>query len=288
MAIEYSPSNSQSSSTIEDVRNFWHNNPLWTGESDLPLGSKEFFEEHRRVVIEDGTVGVLDPRIFPTAANRKSVLDLGCGPGFWLVELWERGCQKLTAADLTQPALELARRRCEIYGVIAEFKIQNAEAMTFKDGEFSHVNCQGVIHHSPNTLSCIQEIARVLEPGGSASISVYYKNFFLRNWSSLNWIGKIFFAIGSRLKGRGREQIFKTSDVNEIVRLYDGAQNPVGKAYSQKEFEEMLKPYFEIEHVFFHFFPARSLPFKIPRFLHRFLDQNLPFMIYVFLRKKNT
>jgi len=82
------------------------------------------------------------------------------------------------AADLTRNALTLTEKRLSAYGVIAELSIQNAENMTFKNSEFSHVNCLGVIHHSPNPASCIKEIARVLGAKGTACISVY-KKFFL-------------------------------------------------------------------------------------------------------------
>ena len=81
-------------------------------------------------------------------------------------------------------------------------------------------------------------------------------------------------------------QIDATTDTNEIVRLFDGAENPIGKAYSQKEFKAMLEPYFTIEQTFLHFFPARSLPIPVPKVLHRALDGTLGFMIYAFLTKK--
>lgn len=38
---------------LNDVKQFWNNNLLWSGESEFELGSLEFFEEHRSVVIED-------------------------------------------------------------------------------------------------------------------------------------------------------------------------------------------------------------------------------------------
>src|SRR5688572_11702095 len=73
--------------TIDDVRSFWESKPLWTGESGHAAGTREFFEEHRRVVIEDAFAGQLDPRVLPGPGHRTRVLDLGCGPGFWTVEL---------------------------------------------------------------------------------------------------------------------------------------------------------------------------------------------------------
>lgn len=95
-------------------------------------------------------------------------------------------------------------------------------------------------------------------------------------------IGKL----GGRLKGRGREQIYQLEDVNEIVRLYDGVDNPIGKSYSNKEFIEMLSPYFEIQDIWIYFFPARTLPFPLPKFIHKILDKSVGFMIMAKLKKR--
>jgi len=35
------------SKKINEVRQFWETNPLWTGESQYKPGTKDFFEEHR-------------------------------------------------------------------------------------------------------------------------------------------------------------------------------------------------------------------------------------------------
>jgi SAM-dependent methyltransferase len=164
---------------------------------------------------------------------------------------------------------------------------QNAECLTFADGVFSHVNCQGVIHHTPNTEASIREIARVLRPGGSALISVYYKNIYLRSWPLLKFLVKPVSLLGAGMKGRGREGIYNVDNINEIVRMYDGKQNPIGKAYSKEEFIAMLADYFEIEDLFFHFFPARSLFFRIPRLIHKILDAKSGFMIFAKCKKKH-
>jgi SAM-dependent methyltransferase len=274
-----------SAPTIEDVRRFWDDNPLWTGETDLVAGTMAFFEEQKRVCYEDGFAGSLDETILPKLSPDARILDLGCGIGFWLVEFWDRGFRQLTGADLSSASLKIARQRCEIYGVQAELRMENAEALTFDDASFDHVNCQGVIHHTPDTQKAVDEIARVLRPGGTASLSVYYRNLALRNWWSLRPFGRAVAAFGARLKGRGREDIYKKAEVDDIIRLFDGAANPVGKAYSVSEFRRMVESHFEVERVFFHFFPARSLPVVVPRALHRFLDRHMPFMVYLNLRK---
>lgn len=271
---------------IDDVRRFWNANPLWSGDSRYDVGSREFFNEHRRVVIDDCMAGRFDERTMPASDHSRRVLDLGCGPGFWTVELARWGCREIVAADLTPKALELARRRCKLFGVDADFSLQNAESLTFADASFSHVNCQGVIHHTPQTDSCAQEIARVLEPGGTASISVYYRNVFIRTWPYLNWVGKLAALAGAKLRGRGRETLYKTGDVDDLVRRFDGAENPIGKAYSRRQFIAMLGPHFDVKETYLHFFPARSLPFRLPNMAHRALDRRAGFMIYATLEKR--
>lgn len=275
--------------TLNNVKDFWEANPLWSGESKFEPGSFEYFQEHRNVVINDCFAGELDPETLPDKYHRKKVLDLGCGPGFWLIELSRLDCEEIVGADLTNNALALAQKRCRMYEVNnVSFSQQNAECLSFSGGEFDHVNCQGVIHHTPETEKAIAEIARVLKVGGTANISVYYKNIFLRNWQMVKWIGKLINLLGGGLRGRGRENIFSTSSVDEIVRLYDGSENPIGKSYTKREYFAMLSPWFDVEDTFLHFFPARACPIKIPKILHRFLDKRLGFMIYAKLRKKDT
>ena len=276
-------------SDIKDVKDFWENNPLWTGESEFDPGSMEFFEEHRSVYMSDCFGGRFDIRFLPPpskGSQQKKILDLGCGIGFWVSEFSLRGLNNLYAADLTEAALEITKRRLEIYEGSAILTIQNAENLTFDDETFSHINCQGVIHHTPNTEKTISEIARVLESEGTASISVYYRNSILRLWPILRFIAWPLAFFGGGLKGRGRESIFKIKDVDQIVRLYDGFDNPIGKSYTKDEFIKMLIPHFEVQETYLHFFPARSIPFKIPQAFHRWLDRNLGFMIYATLKKK--
>ena len=104
------------SKTIWDVRKFWESNPLWVGESKFEQDTIEFFEEHRNVVLEDCLAGDQDQRVFPSDKNRRKILDLGCGPGLWTVELFRNSCKDIVSADLTFNALKMTRKRCDFYG----------------------------------------------------------------------------------------------------------------------------------------------------------------------------
>jgi len=275
------------SPTINDVASFWENNPLFTGESKYAQGSREFFKDHRNTYLTDYFADAFPHKlIVPSIPRDSKVLDLGCGIGFWTVELMLRGgFNVFFAADLTRNAVNLTKKRLELYGLKAELSVQNAENMTFKNENFDHVNCQGVIHHTPDTDRAISEIARVLKKGGTAHISVYYKNFMVRHWDKLSFIGQKFHRLIG-LKGRGRERMLLNSSTEELVRSYDGENNPVGKCYSRDEILKAVKPYFTVENTFLCYFPNRALPFSIPGSIHRLLSRNMGFLIHMNLRKK--
>jgi 2-polyprenyl-3-methyl-5-hydroxy-6-metoxy-1,4-benzoquinol methylase len=264
--------------TIEDVREFWDSSPLWTGESGEEPGSKAFFDSHTRAVIEMAG-GQIKPWMMPACAKDGAVLDLGCGIGFWLENYGRAGFSNLTGADLSQNSLSLAKRRCELNGIDASLSIQNAEAMTFANNTFDHINCCGVIHHSPNPPASINEIYRVLKPGGTAVIGVYYKNALLRMWPILRAIR---FALPS-LKGRGRERMLESKSVDELVRLYDGNENPIGVAFSRAKFEAMLPV-----KASFHYssFPSRILPIKLSGRALGTIERMMPFMISAVIKKR--
>lgn len=195
------------------------------------------------------------------------------------------GICNITSADLTTRALEMTRLRCGFFGIDAKFQQENAEDLTFPDGTFDHVNCQGVIHHTPNTAKAVAEIARVLKHGGTASVSVCYRNVFLRLWKVLRFFALPLDLLGAGLKGRGREGLFRLANADDMVRFYDGKENPIGKCYSKNQFVDLLSPNFVVEDIYYHYFPARAFPLKIPTRFHRWLDRHLPFMMYANIRK---
>ena len=268
---------------IKEVENFWENNPLFSGESSAKEGTEKFFKEHTKTVIEDCFSGKFDERCFPINLKNKTVLDLGCGPGFWVEQISKQNPKKIIACDLTQKAIDLAKKRCDFLSINnIEFVKGNAENLPFDDNKFDFINCQGVIHHTPDTQKAIQEIKRCLKSGGTFSVSVYYKNIFLKSWPIIKPVGKIITKLGGGLKGRGRENIFSLRNIDEIVRHYDGADNPIGKAYSRKSiFSLFKKSNLKVNKYFLHFFPKRALPFQINYLLHKFLDKNFGFMIYL-------
>ena len=120
--------------TIHDVKEFWEHHPLFVGESKYEPGTKEFFEEHRKLIIDDCLGGEFrdDLYIPPNINEHSKILDLGCGVGFWTIEFLMRGYTAVYSGDLTEKAIELTRKRLEIYGLNADLSVQNAEKPLMK------------------------------------------------------------------------------------------------------------------------------------------------------------
>lgn len=69
--------------------------------------------------------------------------------------------------------MALCRERLELEGLAAGARVGDAEQLEFPDATFDLVYSYGVIHHSPNTERIVEEIRRVLKPGGTARVMIY-------------------------------------------------------------------------------------------------------------------
>lgn len=276
--------------SIEQVRNFWEKNPLFTGEGRSRVGSLEWFEEWEKIYIDDCLAGKSPEKIYTEGLSPdKKIIDVGCGPGFWVRYFLKLGFNNLSACDLTEQAISLTKKSLSLYGLdkySVDIKIGNAEDLPYENESVDHVNCQGVIHHTPNTEKCIEEFYRVLKPGGSLCFSVYY-NFFLLRKPFLLKIVCLLLARFIGLSGRGRKSILSSGNPQEIVRTYDGNDNPIGKAFTLKEIENMLSGLFRIVKIRRTFFPARALPFKIPKRMHFWLHNKHGLLIVLRAVKKS-
>jgi SAM-dependent methyltransferase len=267
---------------LDDVRRFWEANPLFAGVSRFVPGTREFFLDHQELALREHS-GRLAPIFLKDIRPGSEVLDVGCGIGFWVHRFCAEGAA-VTACDLTARAVELTRQRLGLFDLQAEVSEGNAEALPYENARFDHVNCQGVIHHTPNTETCIGEFRRVLRPGGTLCFSVYYRVLALRS----PWLFQIITALARgwvALPGRGRENMLRTSAPEELVRLYDGRDNPIGKAFTRAEIEAMLAGRFEVLEVKRTGVPRCALPFAMPDSIHRLVSRWFGLMIVYRCRK---
>jgi len=269
-----------------EIKAFWESKPLFAGEVDLDPFSPEFIDAHENVYKQDVFAGRGFPDHYFPFDPGSSVLDIGCGPGIWTRELCRRGF-KVTAIDLTSTAVEITRASLAHRVYQARVQVGDAEQLPFPDASFDGAVSHGAIHHTPNTERCVKEISRVLRPGGIAVVSVYYRNLVLRS-PFLTRVTSLLLKRWVGLPGRGRGQMLESGDSEEIIRLYDGADNPLGKAFTRAELVRMFHAAsMQVAHVDRYYFPRRAFgrlaPLLAP--FHGTASSRLGLMITVCARK---
>lgn len=92
-----------------------------------------------------------------------SVLELGCGTGYFTRELARSGAE-IVAIDVSPELLEIASANCSAPNV--RYEIQNAYELSYPDAVFDSVVGSSVLHHL-GIEAALREIYRALKPGGT-------------------------------------------------------------------------------------------------------------------------
>jgi ubiquinone/menaquinone biosynthesis C-methylase UbiE len=114
-----------------------------------------------------------DPGRFGAAlgeVRRGRLLDVACGPGVVTAALAPEA-SSVTGFDATEAMLEKAKARCAGAGLSnVAFRSGDAENLPFEDAEFDGVVTRLAIHHFAAPQRALDEMFRVLRPGGAAVI----------------------------------------------------------------------------------------------------------------------
>lgn len=281
---------SENSSTLKErVRSFWQENPCGTKFADAPPGSRRFYElvEAHRYTKEWHIPAAAQ---FADAKDL-AVLEVGCGLGTDGAQFAKAGAS-YTGIDLTDAAVELAKRRFELFDLPGTFRVADAERLDFPDNSFDLVYSHGVLHHTPDTPAAIREIHRVLRPGGKAEVMLYHRDSYnyrvnislLRRAGVqlLRWNTGV--KLAHLLTGEPEDSLrdharqLKTqseylSPEEFLSRNTDGAGNPLARVYTRREARELFKDFKHVE-LRTYFLNKRWLPVLGP-LLPRSLESQL-------------
>lgn len=98
------------------------------------------------------------------------ILEVAPGPGYLSIELAKRGQYEVTGLDISKSFVEIARENAAGESVCVDFRRGNASAMPFEDNAFDFVVCRAAFKNFTQPLDAINEMFRVLKPGGRAMI----------------------------------------------------------------------------------------------------------------------
>jgi 2-polyprenyl-3-methyl-5-hydroxy-6-metoxy-1,4-benzoquinol methylase len=210
---------------ISAVREFWNTRPCNIRHSARPVGQREYFDEveARKYFVEPHI-----PRFAEFARwSGKRVLEVGCGIGTDTINFARAGAQ-VTAVDLSERSLEIARQRAAVYGCAnITFVHANVEELSkvLPGDQYDLVYSFGVIHHTPRPEVALRELVALLRPGGALKVMVYHR----RSW-------KVFSIVASR--GRGAFW-----DLEQIVARHSEAQEgcPVTYTYTRAQARRLIE-----------------------------------------------
>ncbi len=168
--------------TIDEVKKYWNENVIGIEVTDKEPGTPEFFDELERYY----DMKYAEEERFARHADfaGKNLLEVGCGWGRDLIKYARNGAI-VTAVDLTESGVALARKYLAYRDLKGEVRVASAEELPFEDNSFDVVISIGVLMCTPNIQKAVDEIYRVLKPGGEAVIMLYHK------WSWYNLLVRI-------------------------------------------------------------------------------------------------
>jgi len=139
-----------------------------------------------------------------------NVLELGCGTGFFLLNLKLAGVvEHGYVTDLSPGMVEVARRNASRLGFEVEGRVADAERIPYDDGTFDLVVGHAVLHHIPDVEQALREVLRVLRPGGRfvfAGEPTRWGDYLARRLSRAAWWATMRATRSPRLAGWRRPQ----------------------------------------------------------------------------------
>jgi ubiquinone/menaquinone biosynthesis C-methylase UbiE len=120
-----------------------------------------------------------------------SALELGCGTGFFLLNLKLAGVvDEGHVTDLSPGMVQVAIGNADRLGFDIEGRVADAESIPYPDNSFDLVVGHAVLHHIPDVEQALREVLRVLKPGGRfvfAGEPTKYGDIVARRLSRLTW-----------------------------------------------------------------------------------------------------
>lgn len=104
-------------------------------------------------------------------ADRRRAIDIGCGDGYFSGQLAKAGCS-VTGMDFSLVGLSQAARQAAPGANFIEHDLTNP--MPFDDASIDIAWCSEVLEHLFSPLYAIEQVYRVLKPGGLFLITVPY------------------------------------------------------------------------------------------------------------------
>jgi 2-polyprenyl-3-methyl-5-hydroxy-6-metoxy-1,4-benzoquinol methylase len=257
---------------IDQVREYWDRRPCNIRHSTKPPGSREYFDEveKRKYLVEPHI-----PRFaeFPRWQNKR-VLEIGCGIGTDTINFARNGAS-VTAVDLSEKSLEMARKHAEIFGLADRIRFFHGSAEQLEQvvppETFDLIYSFGVIHHTPHPERVLEQLGSYSRPGTTVKFMVYNRHSWKVFWILLTY---------------GKCQFWW---LKELIARYSEAETgcPVTYSYSPRELRELMERHgFRVKQVQIeHIFPYRIRDYVQYRYIREWYFRWMPEPLFHILER---
>lgn len=210
------------------VQDYWTRNVpgLDLISKEYTPGMKEFYTETDadRYKYDSYIPALIDS----FAEKGKLILEVGCGMGTDSRSISRRGAD-VVSLDLSFDNVSFALKGMQLFGLKGRGVNADAEKLPFKDDSFDVVYSFGVLHHTPDTQKAIDEVLRVMKPGGKCVIMLYHKGYAYY----ILWLL------------HGYKRIFGIYSQDKLTSQYDNT--PLSRLYSKKEIRSVFRDFKALE-----------------------------------------
>lgn len=137
-----------------------------------------------------------------------SALDLGCGTGEMMKQILQTdNCKELYGIDLSEEMLAVAKSKLPDQ---VKLLLGDSESLPFPDNFFDVVYCNDSFHHYPAPRNVLNEVQRVLKPGGT----------FLMGDCWQPYIGRVIINFYMRHSKEGDVKIYSETEMVSMLSEY--------------------------------------------------------------------
>tara|TARA_Y100000748_G_scaffold295180_1_gene286627 strand:+ start:110 stop:1123 length:1014 start_codon:yes stop_codon:yes gene_type:complete len=236
---------------IRSIENFWNSGWEKRSEEDdhsflYKLNEKEMLKRlTARYELQrsrgEGIGDYLSNEIKLDMLKDKTSIVIGPGCGEEAMELSFICKTKVIGIDISLKSASLTNSLLNKFGHKSGIGIQgDSRFLPIQSNSVDFVFSSGVIHHSPNIQKSVDEILRVLKPGGKFCVGLYHKNsigwrkFLLKGLIKGNWTRK---TLGQHI-----------SSQTEVSWITDEQRNPHTELFSRSECSKLFNN-FERTHI---------------------------------------
>lgn len=161
----------------------------------------------------------------------KVCLDAGCGVALAAYGLAKMEKTKTYAFDTSPICLKVAKKRLKYLNNLFLTRA-SCELIPFKSESFDFINCNSILHHLLNIESALNELFRILKPGGFLFIGIYGRGGLLNEYKI-----KFYRILAKIIPYHLMSFLLWSKNKNEwLYNLYA----PLRKSFSERAMRQML------------------------------------------------